>query len=182
MDIGKTLYVTDRRMWRDWLIKHHASASEIWLVTYRKHTGIPTLPYNDAVEEALCFGWIDSIVKRLDDDRLAQRYSPRRKGSNLSPMNRERVKTLIREKRMTEAGLSKIREKLTEDFVIPKDILLVLKKDPAVWKHFTGFPDSYVRIRIGWIEGARRRPDEFIKRLKYFVRMTARNKRFGMVQ
>lgn len=107
--IGKTLYVKERARWRAWLAKHHASAPEIWLITYKKHTGKPSLAYDDAVEEALCFGWIDSIVKRLDDERTVQRFSPRRPKSNLSETNRERVRRLIETGQMTEAGLAAIR-------------------------------------------------------------------------
>src|SRR4030095_1078478 len=72
----KTLYVTDRAAWRAWLEEHHASEREVWLVYYKKHTGRPRIPYDDAVEEALCFGWIDSIVRRLDDEKFAQKFNP----------------------------------------------------------------------------------------------------------
>ena len=78
MEITTTLYVTDRHAWRQWLLKNYQTATEIWLITYKKHTGKPSIPYNQAVEQALCFGWIDSIRKRVDDDRLAQRFTPRK--------------------------------------------------------------------------------------------------------
>jgi uncharacterized protein YdeI (YjbR/CyaY-like superfamily) len=94
MDIGKTLYVTDRKDWRDWLARNHMTESEIWLVYYRKLTGKPRIPYNDAVEEALCYGWIDSQQKGIDEERFAQRFSPRRPKSALSEMNRERIRTV----------------------------------------------------------------------------------------
>ena len=109
MKISKTLYVTDRADWRAWLERHHKSESEVWLIYYKKQTGLPRIPYDDAVEEALCFGWIDSIVKRIDDEKFAQRFTPRKAKSNWSELNRERVKKLIKEGRMTEAGRAKNR-------------------------------------------------------------------------
>jgi len=194
MKIGKTLYVTNRQQWRSWLAKNYRTATEIWLVYYKRHSGKPRIPYNDAVEEALCYGWIDSINKTLDHDRTAQRFSPRRKNSGLSAMNKERVRRLIKARQMTRFGLESIQhyladgtEKLSPSqklakFNLPADILETLKADPVVWKNFQKFPASYKRIRIGWIDGARKRPDEFAKRLRYFLKMTAQNKKFGMVQ
>src|SRR2546425_13099589 len=94
MKLGKTYYTKNRRGWRAWLAKHHRTAPEIWLIYYKKDSGKPRIPYNDAVEEALCYGWIDSILKPVDADRYAQRFSPRRPRSRLSEMNRERVRRL----------------------------------------------------------------------------------------
>jgi len=195
MKLGKTLYLTSRKEWRAWLKKHHASEREIWLVYYRKQSGQPRIPYNDAVEEALCYGWIDSILKKVDADRFAQRFTPRRPGSQLSPMNKERVRRLIQQKKMAAAGMAAVRDALGPSLkeietdtridarlVIAPDIRQALKADEQTWKNFQKFPASYKRIRIGWIEGARKRPEEFSKRLEYFLKMTAQNKRFGMVQ
>src|SRR5437667_9962071 len=109
MEIRTTLYVKDRRQWRSWVARHHETAPEIWLIYYKKHSGKPRIPYNDAVEEALCYGWIDSILKPVDADRYAQRFSPRRPRSRLSEMNRERVRRLIAAGRMTAAGLERIK-------------------------------------------------------------------------
>ena len=92
MNVGKTLYAKNRREWRAWLAKHHRAAPEIWLIYYKKESGKPRIPYNHAVEEALCYGWIDSILKPVDARRYAQRFSPRRSTSRLSEMNRERVR------------------------------------------------------------------------------------------
>src|SRR5256884_7635869 len=108
MEIGTTLYVNHRRQWRAWLASHHRTAPEIWLIYYKKHGGRPRIPSSDAVEEALCYGWIDSITKPVDEDRWAQRFSPRRPSSRLSAMNRERVRRLIAARRMTKAGLARI--------------------------------------------------------------------------
>src|ERR1051326_6374087 len=105
MEIGRTLYVHTAAAWRAWLKKHHAKAREIWLVYPKKHSGKPRIPYKDAVGQALCFGWIDSITKTIDEDRWTQRFSPRRKGSPLSEMKKARGRRLIRDKQMTPAGL-----------------------------------------------------------------------------
>ena len=190
MKVGKTFYAKNRREWRRWLAKNHKSAPEIWLVYYKKDSGKPRIPYNHAVDEALCYGWIDSILKSIDSRRFAQRFSPRRPTSKLSDMNRERVRRLIAAKRMTKFGLASIAHafdhkrdtKKRLPATIPGDILRALKRDPTVWKNFQRFPESYQRIRIGWIAAARHRQAAFDQRLRYFLKMTALNKRFGMVQ
>ena len=101
MELGKTLYVTDRKKWRSWLAKNHNKEKDIWLIYYRKSSGKKRIPYNDAVEEALCYGWIDSIQKRIDEEKFAQRFSPRKPNSVLSQMNKERIHKLIEQKKMT---------------------------------------------------------------------------------
>ena len=182
MKLGKKLYVTNREAWRSWLAKNHNTKSETWLVYYKKHTGKPRIPYGDAVEEALSYGWIDSTVKRIDDDRFAQRFTPRRKGSPMSEMNKERARRMISAGRMAPPGLATVNGRLDDDFIVPERILAVLKKDENVWKHFRGFPEHYRRIRLAYIEGARNRPEEFQKRLRHFLKMTAQNKKFGMLR
>src|SRR5262244_2502021 len=104
----KRLYVTNREKWRAWLKKHFQSETEIWLIYYKKHTGRPRISYDHAVEEALCFGWVDSIVKKIDDETFAQKFTPRRDGAKWSALNKRRMLKLIREGRMTESGLAKI--------------------------------------------------------------------------
>jgi len=141
MKLGKMLYVTNRKAWRAWLAKNHDRKNEVWLIFYKKHSGRPRIPYNDAVEEALCYGWIDSIVKRVDDDRTAQRFSPRRPKSLLSETNKERVRRLIKAKKMTRIGLEKIQTQMAQEYVAAKDVLAALKKDPTAWKNFQAFPN-----------------------------------------
>lgn len=182
MEIGETLYVKERAAWRRWLHRHAASKREIWLVLYTKASGKPSLPYNDSVEEALCFGWIDSVVKPHGPGSRAQRFTPRRPNSPLSPTNKERVRRLIEAGRMTPAGLAAAGD-LDTTFVIPREILRELKRDKEVWANFERFPESYKRIRIGWIVGVmKQRPEEAEKRLRYFLKMTKQNKMYGMVQ
>ena len=182
MQITKTLYVIERDEWRAWLAKHHDTEKDIWLIYYKKQSGEPRIPYNDAVEEALCFGWIDSIVKGIDENKYAQRFSPRKNGSNWSEMNKVRMRRLIEQGRMTPAGLSKFEGDAGDSFEIPSDIIEALKQDKKTWETFEGFPESYKRIRIGFVEMARSRPDIFQQRLRYFLKMTSQGKRFGMVQ
>ncbi len=188
MKIGRTYYARNRTEWRAWLKKHHSTAKEIWLLYYDKASGKQRIPYSDAVEEALCFGWIDSIVKKYDKDRAAQRFSPRKPKSKWSETNQERVKRLIKQRKMTKAGLAVFDAKQglqshkTKGLIIPADILRALKKDRTVWRNFQKFPESYKRIRVGWVNNSRNRPDAFRQRLQYFLKMTAQNKRFGMVQ
>jgi uncharacterized protein YdeI (YjbR/CyaY-like superfamily) len=180
--IGKTFYAKNRMEWRRWLATHHKSANEIWLIYYKKASGKPRVPYNDAVDEALCYGWIDSLLKPIDEHKYAQRYSPRKKTSKLSDMNRERVRRLVKSGRMTKAGLAAIEHTNKKARKLPADILERLKEDATVWRNFQTFPASYKRIRIGWIDAARHRREVFEQRLRYFLKMTAQNKRFGMVQ
>src|SRR3954469_23053216 len=182
MEIGETLRVTTRKAWRAWLEKNHARKKEIWLVYAKKQSGRARVPYNDAVEEALCFGWIVGILKSIDANSFAQRFSPRRSAkSQLSETNKERVRRMIRAKLMTPAGLVKIRDRMNEEFVIPPDIVQALQRDPKVWRNFQRFPKWYQRVRIGWLDMSRGREEVFESRLRYFLKMTAQNKRYGQV-
>lgn len=186
MKLGKTLYITDRKDWRKWLAKNHNKENEIWLVYYRKSSGRPRIPYNDAVEEALCYGWIDSIVKGIDKKKFAQRFTPRKPNSSLSELNRERIHRLIGQGKMMPAGLAAVAHVFStgqkKEITIAPDILKALKHDKETWKNFKKFPESYRNIRIGWVESARIRPDIFSQRLKYFIKMTAKNKKYGLVR
>ncbi len=112
MEIGETLYVTTREELRKWLIKNHKSKKEIWLIQYKKATKKPSINYVEAVEEAICFGWIDGLEKGMDAERYALRFSPRRPKSNWTEMNKERARKMIAEGKMAEAG----RATLPEDF------------------------------------------------------------------
>ena len=155
-----TLYVTDRDEWRDWLAKHHGSETEVWLIYYKKESGRPRINYDHAVEEALCFGWIDSIVKRVDDQKFAQKFTPRRDRSRWSALNKRRLRTLIRDGRMTEAGLAKIDQATLVEVRrgssgqastdIPDYFERALRKHPKAWRNFQGLTPSrrsaYLRL------------------------------------
>jgi uncharacterized protein YdeI (YjbR/CyaY-like superfamily) len=174
-----TLHVLTRADWHKWLTANYKTGTEIWLVYYKKGSGKPRISYNDAVEEALCFGWIDSNVKTLDNERFAQRFSPRKPKSPYSQANKERLKRLIAEGKVIKVILPTLRDISVEQFEIPRDILKAIKTNKQAWQNFRGFSVTYRRIRIAFIEGARNRPEEFQKRLNYFIKMTEKNKQFG---
>ena len=179
MEITQKLEVAERAEWRQWLIDHHATASEIWLVSYDTASGRPRIPYLDTVEEALCFGWIDGIAKRLDAQRTAQRFTPRRPKSNWTELNKERARRLIANGLMTEAGQAKLPDLSLEAFRISADIVAALQADPLVWENFQRFPALYQRIRISYIEETRKQPQVFQQRLDNFLYKTRQNKMFG---
>ena len=182
MKVGRTLYVHRVTDWRAWLRRYHRTRREVWLVYYKKASGKPRISYNDSVDEALCFGWIDSQMATLDADRIAQRFTPRRPGSPVSEMNRARARRLVREKRMTKAGLDAIGSLRAGRLVVPQDIKTALQRKPAAWTHFQRFPAAYRRMRIAFVDGARSRPAEFKRRLGHLVRRSAKNERFGMIR
>ena len=179
MKITKTLYVTNRDDWRDWLKEHSGIEREIWLICYRKDTGKARIPYNDAVEEALCFGWIDSTIKSIDEEKFAQRYSPRRAKSDYSQTNKERLKKLISQGKVSAEVLESLSEVDLEAFEYPEDILNPIRANEQAWKNFEKYSEPYRRIRIAYIDRGRRSPGAFEKRLKHFIRKTEQNKQFG---
>jgi uncharacterized protein YdeI (YjbR/CyaY-like superfamily) len=179
MEITKTLYLTQPRDWRAWLKKHYKTEKEIWLVYPKKATGKPRIEYNDAVEQALCFGWIDSTVKKWDEESTVQRFSPRKPGAKYSQANIERLRSLVAKKKVLKGVADGLKDILDEEFVISPDILKALKGNKKAWSHFQRFSEPYKRIRVAFIEGARKRPAEFKKRLRYFIEMTEKNKMFG---
>jgi len=179
MEITKTLYVSSRAEWREWLEENYKREPEIWLVGYRKATGQPNLPYNIAVEEALCFGWIDSIRKNLDQERYAQRFSPRKPGTPYSQTNKERLKKLIEQGKVTAAVLETIDRDELETFEFPADILAALQANPTAWENFQKYTGAYQRIRVAYVESRRDKPDEFQKRLENLIRMSEADRQFG---
>jgi len=183
MELGVTLDVRTRAAWRAWLLRNHARTKEIWLVYHAKAGGGSSIPYNDAVDEAICFGWIDSTVKKVGAHSRAQRFTPRRKGSPISEMNKARARRLVREGRMTAVGRAALGSALRrEALVVAPDVRRALRAEPGAWARFEKLPVAYKRIRLGFIEGARSRPAIFTTRLRHFVRMTAQGKRYGMVR
>jgi uncharacterized protein YdeI (YjbR/CyaY-like superfamily) len=168
----KTLYVTDRNDWRAWLEKNFDKEKEIWLIFPKKASGKPRISYKNAVEEALCFGWIDSQVRTLDEESSAQRFSPRNPKSGYSQTNKERLKWLLKEKLIHPSMQQTAKKVLEEKFVFPPDIINALKADKTTWKNYQKFSSAYKRIRIAYIDAARKRPSEFKKRLANFIEKT----------
>lgn len=186
MEIGETLYVKEREAWRTWLEKNHYRKMEIWLIYYKKHTGKPGIPYDDSVEEALCFGWIDSTVKRIDDEKYVRRYTPRRPKSVWSVSNMKRVHRMIEEGRMTEHGLAKIPEEVLEGKVqeqvvpevlpTPPELEKALAGNPKARKNWERFAPSHRKMYIHWILDAKRQETRQ-RRIKKLITMAEENKR-----
>jgi len=172
----KTFYTSEREAWREWLADHFETESEIWLVFPMKESGDRSILYNDAVEEALCFGWIDSTIKHIDPTHRAQRFTPRKKGSLYSRPNIERLIWL------DEQGLihSKVREEvlplIRAPYIFPNDIIDAIKADEVARENYEKLSEPYKRIRIAYIDAARKRPDEFKKRLASFINKTREGK------
>ena len=179
MEISETLYVSTREEWRKWLEKNFDTQKEVWLIFPKKSSGKPRVPYNDAVEEALAFGWIDSTVKKFDETSFVQRFSPRNKKSKYSQANRERLRWLLKEKLLHPSVEEKVKKILDEEFVFPSDIIGAIEADGVAWKNYQKFSPAYKRIRVAYIERARSRPEEFKKRLANFVKKTRENKLIG---
>lgn len=169
----------DRKEWRRWLSENFESAEEIWLVFPTKDSGESGIIYNDAVEEALCFGWIDSTAKRLDDTHQIRRFTPRRKGSSHSRANIERLIWLDSQGLIHPKIRSSVAGLIEEEFVFPEDILDSIRGNTDAWEHYQELSLPYRRIRIAYIDAARDRPEEFRKRLDNFISVTARGRIIG---
>ena len=179
MDKSKTLYVANRNDWRKWLEANFDTEKEIWLLYPNKASGKPRIAYNDAVEEALCFGWIDSTVKSIDKESSAQRFTPRNPKSSYSQPNKERLKWLFQNNQLHPSVKDAVGKIITEEFVFSPDIIAEIKSDKIAWGNYQKFSPSYRRIRIAYIDSARKRPEEFQKRLKNFIYRTRQNKQIG---
>lgn len=174
-----TLYVTERKEWRYWLNKNFDKEDEIWLIYPHKSSGKPRIRYNDAVEEALCFGWIDSTGKTFDKESMMQRFSPRNPKSSYSQANKERLKWLLKKNLIHPSFHDHIKKVLEKKFEFPPDILQAIKENKIAWKNYIKYSPAYKRIRIAYIDAARNRPNEFKKRLNNFIKKTEKNKQFG---
>ena len=172
----KIVYCKSRKQWRNWLHKNFQSEKEAWFVFPLKQANEKSVSYNDAVEEALCFGWIDGIAKPLDETHQVRRFTPRRKGSAYSRPNIERLINMDEKGLIHPEVRTTVAKLINKKFVYPKDIVDALKKDKTVWKNYQAFPDPYKRIRIAYIDAARKRPEEFERRLNNFMNKTRENR------
>lgn len=184
----KTLLVQSVEEWRRWLEKHHASEPVVWLVFQKKHTGAASIAHSDALDEALCFGWVDSLVKRLDDRRYAVKFTPRREDSRWSAVNRKRYAALKAAGRLHPAGIKRPPTDRTYDqrpprfkmpATLPPYIQAALKKQPAALHTFEALAPSHRRRYIGWIESAKR-DETKQRRLKEAIRLLTAGKPLGL--
>jgi uncharacterized protein YdeI (YjbR/CyaY-like superfamily) len=184
-EISEVFYPHNRQEWRDWLQTYHQSGkTEIWLQTYRKATGKPSVAYDDVVEECLCFGWIDGVSKKYDEESAVQRITPRKKKTFLSELNRQRIWKLQKLGLMTPAGVAPIAEQIghiDDPLVIPEWIAAALRVDLEVWENFRSFPHHYQRLKVGWINEitGNSRDAEKQKRLNYLIKMSKQGKMYG---
>ena len=190
IEAAKGQWMSDSRQWRAWLAENHATAKEIWLLFHKKHTGKPGLTYVEALEEALCFGWIDGILKRIDDEKHVIRFSRRRKNSIWSQQNKGRVRKLIEQGRMTEAGLARIKEAKAngqwakaaerEDVtIIPAELTEALAEDEQARQHFERLAPSHRRQFIYWVATATR-DETRRKRIAETIALLSRRKTLGL--
>ncbi len=180
MNIVNLLDVKNRAEFRCWLEKHHKNEKECWVIVKRgRSCGNNVFMYLDAVEEALCFGWIDGTVKKLESGITAQRFTPRTKKSQWSELNKERCRRLERLGLMTDSGRSAFPDMSPESFVIDEDILRVLQSDEEVWRNFLYFPPLYVRVRVDTIQIKKGQPQLFNSRLEKFIENTKKGVMYG---
>jgi uncharacterized protein YdeI (YjbR/CyaY-like superfamily) len=178
------LDVRNRQAWRRWLDQHHASSAGVWLVFHKAHTAEESIDYDDSVREALCFGWIDSLIKRIDDDRYARKFTPRKPTSTWSDSNRKRWAELNVHGLLAAAGLaarptssrSSNRPQVPE---LPAYIARGLKASPGAWRFFRSLPPSHRRDYVMWIHMAKR-PDTRQRRIQQSIALLAAGRKLGL--
>ena len=176
MSEKKIFFCTDRSEWRKWLSEHFETENEVWFVFPSLASGEKGVSYNDAVEEALCFGWIDGRAGTLDTTHQLRRFTPRRQGSEYSRPNIERLIFLDKQGLIHPTVRPSVESILATPYVYPQDILDAIRGDEVAWTHYETFSESYKRIRVAYIDAARKRPEEFKKRLENFIKKTRENK------
>ena len=189
----KTTHPKTRSDWRKWLEKNHSTSPGVWMIYYKKETGKRKFNMADAVEEALCFGWIDSIAQKLDDERTMQKFTPRKSKSIWSKINKQRIEKLIEQKLMTTAGMSKIEEAKkngswdtlnnsdfhTENNSLPDELRKAFSKRKKALENFQAFPPGYRKRFLFWIDSAKT-PETKAARIKQTLLMAAANKKPGL--
>ncbi len=188
--MGEELYVADRSSWRSWLAKNHSTKREVWLIYYNKRSKKSSIPYDDSVEEALCFGWIDSIIKKLDDKRFARKFTPRKGSSRWSDANKKRARRMIAEGKMTETGMARIKEAqasgewfktapIRKHLPIPSFLKDALDANRKASDNFNRLADTYKTHFVGWITSAKREETRK-RRLAEAIKLLEQNQKLGM--
>ncbi len=182
----KTFEARTRDRWRAWLDTHHGSETEIWLVFHKRHTGTPSVDYMEALDEALCYGWIDSLIKRIDDDTYARKFTPRKPGSKWSAVNRKRYAELAKAGRLAPAGKARSPEtgsryaaKPTVPDQIPAAIAKALKASPAAWTFYQTLTPREQRMYFGWIHLAKQDATKQ-RRLAEAIRLLTKKQKLGL--
>ena len=189
-DFKKTLLFEDKKKWRDWLEKNHLKYNEIWLTHYKKNSNKKSIKQRDAVEEAICFGWIDSTLKKIDEERYILRYTPRKKKSVWSKINKDTAEKMILLGKMTQSGYDTIniakKQGLWETAYtnkvkdrLPSDLKRALVLDKIAWNNFQNFANSYRNMYIGWIKNAKTDKTR-LKRINEVVKRSKENKKPGV--
>jgi len=184
------LYFTNRKDWRTWLAEHYDARKEVWLVYYNKNSGRPSIPYGDSVEEALCFGWVDSIIWKIDDAKFVRKFTPRKAASKWSEINKERAERMIKEGKMTSAGLARVQvaresgrwvkaHATKKELTIPPYVEEALGANEKALGFYNRLAPSYKRNAVGWIESAKREETRK-KRLAEFIGLLEQKKKLGM--
>lgn len=190
------IFFNSRESFRSWLEKNHDRSPGVWMIVYKKHANIECIKYNEALEEALCFGWIDSIIKKIDDDQYVRKFTPRTNTSKWSELNKKIVMALIKKSKMTEEGLKKIdiylktgkvdwenkdlkKEKEKNDFDVPDFILKEFTKNEPALKYFNNLSQTYKRQYILWITNAKRE-ETIHNRLKESIELLKENRKLGL--
>ena len=190
MEKSEALFFKNGQEWRTWLQQNHTEKNAVWLVHYKKSSGKTGITYDEALEEALCFGWIDGKMKSLDDEKYIIRYSPRKAKSVWSKLNKEKAEKLIESGKMTEAGLAKIEEAKKNGYwdsaytnrvmdELPLDLKNALILDKDAWYHFQRFANSYRNTYIGWVNMAKTKETRK-RRISEVVKRSSMNKKPGI--
>jgi len=185
-DAVKTFDARTIDRWREWLDTNHGSETEIWLVFHKRHTGTASVDYMDALDEALCYGWIDSLIKRIDDGRYARKFTPRKPVSKWSDVNRKRYAELAKAGRLKPAGKarspesgSKYDAKPSVPEKIPPAIAKALKASPAAWKFYQTLTPREQRMYFGWISLAKQQATRD-RRLAEAIRLLTKKQKLGL--
>ena len=181
-----SFYADGKTSFRNWLIENHDKEQNVWLIIYKKDSGVPSITYDQAVDEALCFGWVDSSIKKRDDDSFFQYFARRNPKSNWSKVNKLKIERLMQEGLMAEAGLEMIviaKESGTwtaldevENLISPPDLQAALDKNPLAQEYFDLFPRSVKRAILEWLLNAKQ-TETRLKRIKEIVDKAERNER-----
>lgn len=180
----ETFYPTSKQDWRAWLTENHTLKQSIWVICYKKQANVPTISWSDAVDEALCFGWIDSTRRSIDSDKFIQFFTRRKPNSNWSKINKEKIERLIREGLMFQAGLESVERAkqngswnildTVEELFIPEDLEIAFEANPGAKAYFLSLSKSVKKMILYWVVSAKR-PETRQNRINEVAVLAAQN-------